>query len=286
MNKKDADNRSEINETISEESKAPEESNAARRLRMTGEGVGSDVDCTDLPTDLKSKLSNFWYHHKAKVLITAFFTFVITVVVVQFTGQSNPDVFILYAGPDYIATLDNQNFCKAVREVMTEDYNGDGEKKIRLTDVVFSTDAQMEAAKAEAAAKGEEYAFDGMLNKNNSDRFTYEVFGDNAIICILSWDQYEMVRSANGFVPLSEIFGATEVKGAVDEWGIRFSETNFYEFYKNTHIFPEDAVLALRKPSTISAITGRDKIEKVHAYHVELFKRIADFRFPEGYQPK
>ncbi len=262
------------------------ESNAAKRLRMTGESVGSDVDCSDLPTDLKSRLINFWYHHKARVLITAFFTIALAIVIVQFAKQSNPDVFILYAGPDYIAAADNQNFCSAVREIMTADYNGDGEKKIRLTDVIFCTDAQMEAAKAAAEAEGEEYSFNASLNMNNSERFTYEVFGDNAIICILAEDQYQMVAAANGFVPLSEMFGETEVKGAIDDYGIRFSETNFYEFYENTHIFPADAVLALRKPSTISAITGKDKVERTHAYHVELFKTMADFQFPEGYQPK
>ncbi len=277
MNDNEQKNRPEIND------EGLSESNAAKRLRMTGEGMGQDVDLTDVPRDFKSKVVNFWYHHKVKVLITAFFTFTLAVCIGQFAAQSHPDVFILYAGPDYIAPVDNRNFCSVMREIMTEDYNGDGEKKIRLTDVIFSTDAQMEAAKAEAEARGEEFTFDGMLNQNNSEKFTYEVFGDNAIICILAEDQYNIVAAADGFVPLSEIFGDTEVKGAIDSCGIRFSETNFYEFYKNTHIFPEDAVLALRKPSTISAITGKSKVEKIHAYHVELFRQMADFRFPEGY---
>lgn len=262
------------------------ESNAAKRLRMTGEGMGEEADYSDIPKDFKSRLVNFWYHHKVKVLITAFFAFAIGVCVVQFSSQTNPDVCILYAGPEYITPMDNERFCSAVTEIMEEDFNNDGEKKIRLTDVIFYTQAQLDAAKAEAAERGEEFVVDGMTNQGNSEKFDYEVFSDNGIICILSEEQYKRVASAEGFIPLAEIFGDTEIKGAIDNCGIRFNETNFYEFYESTHIFPEDAVLALRKMSTISAITGKSKSEKVHAYHTEIFQKMADFQFPEGYKPK
>ena len=80
--------------------------------------------------------------------------------------------------------------------------------------------------------------------------------------------------------------GEGEIKGAVDDCGIRFRDTNFYEFYESTHIFPEDAILALRKMSTVSALTGKSKAERAHAFHTELFKKMADFKFPEGYKPK
>ncbi|MBE6599554.1 MAG: hypothetical protein E7638_08945 [Ruminococcaceae bacterium] len=279
MNDKEPTGRPEINE------EGLSESNAARRLRLTGESTDSRLDLSDVPNDFKSKLINFWYHHKVKVLMTAFFAFALSVVIVQFASQSDPDLFLMYAGPDYLAPSDSSRFSDTMKE-LAEDYNGDGEVKIRITDIIFSTDAQMEAAKAEAAARGEEFTFDGMLNQNNSEKFTYEVFSDNAIICILAEDQYREVAAAKGFVPLRDIFGDTSVKGAIDEYGIRFSETDFYEFYASARIFPEDAVLAIRKLSTISAITGKSKAEKVHAYHVEVFRRMAAFEFPEGYVPE
>lgn len=262
------------------------ESNAAKRLRLTGEGVGEEKDYSDIPKDFKSRMVNFWYHHKTKVILTAFFAFAIGVCIAQFSARVNPDVCILYAGPEYITPLDNERFCTAISEILTEDFNGDGEKKIRLTDVIFYTQEQLDEAKKKAAELGEEFTIDGMTNQSNAEKFDYEVFSDNGIICILSEDQYARVASAEGFIPLSEVFGEREIKGAIDDCGIRFNETNFYEFYESTHIFPEDAVLALRKISTISAITGKSKAEKVHANHTEIFKRMADFEFPEGYKPE
>lgn len=259
------------------------ESNAAKRLRMTGEGIGEEQDYSDIPKDFKSKLINFWYHHKAKVIISVFFAFAIGICISQMVSQSNPDVCILYSGPDYITSVDNQNFCSAVTQIMTKDFNDDGEKKVRLTDIIFHTRDQLNAAQKEAAERGEDFKIDGVANQNNSEKFNYEVFSDNAVICILSWDQYKQVEVCDGFIPLTEIFGDREIKGAVDECGIRFSETNFYEFFESARIFPEDAVLAIRKLTSLSAITGKSKAEKVHAYHVEIFKNMADFQFPKGY---
>ncbi len=262
------------------------ESNAAKRLRLTGEGMGEEQDFSDIPRDFKSRLANFWYHHKVKVIVTAFFAFAIGVCIAQFASHTDPDVRILYGGPGYITPMDNERFCSAVREIMTEDYNGDGEKKIRLTDVVFFTQNQLDAAKAAAEERGEDFDVDPMQNQSNYEKFDYEVFSDNAIICILSEEQYKRIASAEGFIPLAEIFGEEEIKGAIDQYGVRFRETNFYEYYESTHIFPEDAVLALRRISTISALTGKAKAEKLHAYHTEIFKKMADFEFPEGYKPK
>lgn len=279
-NEKESSNQPQINE------EGLAESNVAKRLRLTGNDPQAEGNYDDIPQTFTSRIGNFWYHHKTKVFITAFFVIAIGVAVGQFVSQSNPDVYILYSGPEYITANDNQGFCSAIRELMTEDYNDDGEKKVRLTDIIYSTQSQMEKAQAEAEARGDEFSFDIVSNQNMAEKFTYEVFGSDSIICILSEEQYTQVMASGGFLPLSEIFGDGEIKGAIDEYGIRFNETNFYEFYDSTHIFPDDAVLAIRRVSTMSALTGQKKAEKAHAYHLELFKKIVNFEFPEGYVSK
>lgn len=262
-----------------------EESNVAKRLRLTGEEIREE-DYGDIPRNFRSRLGNFWYHHKTKLLIAAFFTFAIGVAVGQYVRQSNPDVYILYAGPEYITANENQKFCATICDLMTEDFNGDGEKKARLTDIIYSTQNQMEKAKAEAEARGDEFSFDALSNQSMEEKFSYEVFGSDAVICILSEEQYEQVAASDGFLPLREIFGDEEIPGAIDDYGVRFSETRFYAFYESARIFPEDAVLAIRRVSTMSALTGRKKAEKSHAYHLEIFKKIVNFEFPEGYVPE
>ncbi len=258
----------------------PEESNAARRIRMLGEN--EDEHTEEEPIKI-NKWANFWYHHKWKVVMITVFGFIIGVAVGQFAKQQNPDVSIIYGGPTYITPNENQAFCDNIESIML-DYNGDGKKYAQLNDLVFMTENQMNEMIAEVEESGDDVAFDRLANAQMQERFTYEIFGGEASICILAEEQYREVLAEGGFMPLSELFEESEMpEGAIDEYGVRLAETKFSKFYGNADIFPEDAVIALRRVSTMSALTGRKKAEQMHEYSRDLFCRIVSFEYPEGY---
>lgn len=258
------------------------ESNAAKRIRMLGEEVGKDIPVDDKEIN---KWENFWYHHKWKVIIIGFFFFVIITASVQFIGQQNPDVNLMYAGPDYITPNQNQAFCGVLEDMMA-DYNGDGDKYAQLNDLVYLTAAQLEVKQAQALEMGDTYHIDRTANRQTEERFTYEIFGAESPLCILSQDQYDMVKGEGGFMPLKELYEDgeyTETEGAVDDYGVRLNETKFWKFYDAAKVFPDDAILCLRRVPTMSALTGREKAEVKHEYHKDLFRRILAFEYPEGY---
>jgi len=259
-----------------------QESNAARRIRALGEDRQENV--SDEPLEI-NRWENFWYHNKAKVIITAAFTFIIGVAVIQFATHASPDVSLLYSGPDYITANMNQAFCDVLEGLM-DDYDGDGRKYAQLNDLVFMTEeqiAQFEAAMEEA---GEQGTFDRMANAQASERFTYEIFGSEASICLLAKEQYEMVRGEGGFLKLSDIFGKDNIpEGAIDEYGVLFADTKLCKFYDAAKIFPEGTVLALRRLSTMSALTGKGKAEKLHERSTDLFRKILTYEYPAGYVP-
>ncbi len=261
------------------EEEEPLESNAARRLKALG---GSEPEPEEPPVQV-NRAANFWYHHKAVILIAAAFAVILTIVLVQMLGRSNPDVYLLYAGPEYVTPNQNQAFCDLL-ETMIPDYNGDGKVYVQLNDMVFLTDSQVEAYQQRCIENHEDMKLDLLENRQVSERFTYEIFGDTASVCILAEDQYRLVAEASGFVPLSELF-ADVPEGAIDDCGIRLSETKFCRFYDAAQVFPEDAVLALRKLSTASVITGVKSAEERHGYAVDLFEAIVSFEYPEGYVP-
>lgn len=258
----------------------PEESNAARRLRVLGE----DADDTgnDEPLEI-DRWGNFWYHYKWKVVMVTVFTIIIGVAVAQFAGQQNPDVYILYGGPLYITPNENQVFCDAL-EALCPDYNEDGKTYVQLNDMVFMTENQLNELIAASKESGEEVAYDRLSNAQVQERFTYEVFGGEAAICILAEEQYEEVCGSGGFLTLKEIFGDENMpEGAIDDYGVRLSETKFWKFHGTQEMFPEDTVIALRRVSTMSALTGKSKAEKQHAVSMDVFKKIMEFEYPEGY---
>ena len=256
------------------------ESNAARRLKALG---GDEKTEPEEPLKV-DKLANFWHYNKAKILIGGAFFIILAISLVQLISRQNPDVSILYAGPDYITPNQCDSFCSLV-ESMMDDYNGDGRKYVLVEDLVFMSEDQIKDYIAAAQADNEDAAVDNMKNKDIEDRFSFEVFSGDAMLYILAEDQYNMVKDGGGFIRLDEIFDTTP-DGAIDEYGIRFCETAFCRFFDEAKIFPADAVIALRGVPTASAITGKERAEKLHGYHEAVFRLIVGWEFPEGYVPE
>lgn len=269
-----------IYDDIDDKDEAEYESNAARRLKALGH---TDENITEEPVKV-DKLANFWHYNRTKILIGGAFAIIIIISLVQLINRQNPDVSILYAGPDYITPNRCETFCSTV-EALIDDYNGDGKKYVQVEDMVFMSDGQIEEFIASAMADNEDAAVDRQKNAEIADRFYFEVFSGNAMICLLAEDQYEIVRDGGGFVRLDELFDIIP-DGAVDEYGVRYYETKFAKFFDPDKIFPDDAVIALRTLPTSSVLTGKSRAEKLHKYHESAFKTIVEFEYPEGYQEK
>ncbi len=252
------------------------ESNAARRMRMRGEDMGEDVKTDDIQVN---PLANFWYHNKVWIIIAAVFIFVISVAVTQYAKQSNPDIFIIYGGPEHITANEAKSFAGLLEDMM-DDYNGDGKKLCQINEFVFMTPEQVDKITSTPNADGEDVVVNLNTNLETYNRYSNEIFGGESIICILSEHQYEEVKNAGGLLPLSELFDETP-QGAIDEFGIRLKDTQLYAYSPAARIFPEDAVIAIRKLSTMSALTGKKKAEALHGYARDLFVKVVSFEFPD-----
>ena len=252
------------------------ESNAARRMRLRGEDIGEDVKTDDIEVN---RLANFWYHNKVWVLIAAFFVVMITIVTVQYAKQSNPDIYLLYGGPEHITANEAKSF-SALLENMMDDYNGDGKKLVQINEFVFMTPEQVDKIQSEPDENGNEVVINLNTNLETYNRYSNEIFGGESIICILGEAQYDEVKTAGGFIALSELFD-TVPQGAIDEYGVRLSETKLYAYSPAARIFPSDAIIAIRKLSTMSSITGKKKAETLHGYAKDMFVKILSFEFPD-----
>lgn len=259
------------------------ESNAARRLRLLGGSEGGDPsgDASDDGAVKVNKLANFWEYNRTKIIIISVFAVLLGILLAQLISRQNPDISIIYAGPDYITPNESKAFTSVVSG-MVGDLNGDGKALVMLEDLVFMSDGQIADYLESAQYDDEAAAVDGMNNRETRDRFMYEIFAGDAMLCILAEDQYRMVEEGGGFMRLEDVLGYTP-EGAIDEYGVRFAETKFCKFYDSAKIFPADAVIALRTLPTSSKLTGKKRLEKLHEYHTEAFRKIVMFDYPEGY---
>ncbi|MBR4895025.1 MAG: hypothetical protein IKZ41_01245 [Clostridia bacterium] len=262
------------------------ESNAARRMRAQ-ETEGEEIDAIhEGEAATGSWFANFWYHHKWKVILISFFTFVILIGIGQYASRSNPDATLIYAGPRYITPTGNRAFC-SILEGMAGDFNGDGKTYVQLNDVVYYTETQLAEYEKFCEENDLDMTVDRLANARTSERFTYQVMGGEAPICILSPAQYDLVASSGGFMKLAEVFDEVPedvAAAAVDECGVLFADTKFCRFYDAAKIFPDDAILAMRTVPTLSALTGRRRAEAIHEQNLSLFRAILAFGFPEGYE--
>ena len=256
------------------------ESNAAKLLKIR-EGKDSLSIDSEEPVK-KSFWGNIWYHYKSPILIFISFIIIFAIATGQIMKRDKPDTYILYAGPVYFDSESTKEIESILKSVMSEDYNGDGEKGVQFTNIVYLSEDVIAQRQAEANENGYSLSVNNHANNEEYETFSNEMLSGNSVICLLDPFLYENVKEAEGFLKLSEIFDETP-DGAIDEYGIKFSETKICKYYSVFDSLPEDTIFAVRRVSTMSIFKGKEKTEKAHQNHVKFARDIINFEYPEGY---
>jgi len=256
-----------IEKTLSEEREcAPygegvEESNSARVLRVRG--GGAEAPGTAAEGVKVSWFENFWYHHKWKVIIISAFALIAAIATWQLLSRSEPDVYVMYAGPAYV-NASRQEDVKAAFAVVMEDYDGDGEKNIQFATVTYNEN--------------------GTNPSTAMTQFTTELSAGDSGVYILSSHMYEVAKGTEVLVSLEEIFGSLP-ESALDRYAIKLSETDFYkellmlavEEGDPVPLLPEDSVICLRAPTFLNSLRDSDEAKEQYAFHESLFKAIVTY---------
>jgi len=247
------------------------ESVAARRLRVLGGGTATSDD-----TPIRGNFwENFWYHNKWKTIIAAASLFLLLICTMQMCTQNSYDVYLMYAGPGQLTVNETREAQNALKQLMP-DYNGDGTRGVMLTVFNYLNPVEIAARKEQVEKEGLEFAFNYTENASTLERFEMEVVAGESVIYLLSPGLYASVKTAGGLIPLSEILEEIPA-GAVDEYGIRLADTDFYKAVSVLQYLPEDTVLCIRRTSTMSVFKNKKKVEERHAWHVDLFRQILLF---------
>lgn len=261
------------------------ESNAARRLRMTGGGEDKDPPASDTSAAPAGFFENFWYHHKWAVIIASSFVLIFAVGLLQILTHDKIDLHIMYAGPFSFNSASWNSARDALCSVPFGDEHLDPSSVELIRFTYYSPEKQDELRK-EAENSEQVYIFDNSSNDNEYSGFQSEIVGGDSIICILDRSLYEDAADEGAFLTLDEIYGGSVPDNvsslAFDACGIRFSDTKFAKFNTVFSSLPDDTVLALRKNSVLGG--GRRISENSFKKHIEYFKSILSFEYPDGYE--
>ncbi len=233
----------------------------------------------DLEVNVDNKflkwVENFWFYHKWHIIAGVFALVVVYLVISQIIVRDKKDITILCAGPYAMTSSLNINMTNAFNAAMPYDFNGDGNKDAGMAHVeVYSKDQIEEFIKDYKSENQESPVVNSMLNADNLKNFNNLIMAGEYSVCIIDSWLYEDAMKAGAFRPLSEIFPEGVPAIAIDEYAIKFSETEFAKKFACFSDFPEDTVICLRKQGVINGIFNSGKAEKEYAKSVEMFKAL------------
>lgn len=215
------------------------------------------------------KLDNYWYHYKWHTLLGIFALAIISVCATQCIGKTESDAKIMYVGTikNMLDPEKDKRELTLEDDVMSEDYNGDGEKKISVFQLIIPL--------SEVAG---EYSYDdAVAQTNNTERqrmYTEVTMGDS-VVYLLHPFLYEEVKDMGVLRPLSEIFDEIP-EDAVDEYGVAIAELYAYK-RTNLRYFPEDCILCIRRerPKGSNSVNSDD--HEFYENNVRYFKDIINY---------
>lgn len=229
-------------------------------------------------------LDNFWYHHKIKTLLIAFFAIAFIVATVQLVTHDEADIYLIYTGPHVFAVSEIHEVEYAFEQVMSGDRNDDGTKNASLLDISLMTDEQIKVAQEEAKAMGINMTVNKQQMIQTEKQFNTQIFAGEAVICLLDPHWYGIVKDSGGFMKLTDALGYMP-DSAIDEYGVRLFDTDFGKYFTAFSKFPEDTILCVRTLATVSVFKGVSAEEKRHEFHIQTFRDAMNFKLPEGWTP-
>ena len=227
-----------------------------------------------------SKLENFWYHNKWKVIIIAFFAIVLIVGVAQVAGKTEPDATVVVAVPETITPLQSADISSALVSIMPSDANGDGKKAIDVLAYPIYSEEEFEEAnhtETETEKDGGWHYVPTVNQSYNVEKFNeYTEFlkTGEATVMLVSEYLYENLVANDRVRPLSDIFGDKTPAGATaDGCGVRLGDIALYSYVDAIGVVPEDTIVCILRPYIWGASSDPEK----YAHAEELFKKIVTF---------
>lgn len=207
------------------------------------------------------KIENFWYYYKGVVIVGGIFLAFFVISAVQFSSKLDSDATVLYVGKNALSRAELDSFSASVSQIMKDDYNGDGEKKISYIEITVVPD---EANKT--------------LHLESLERYRNEVFGGDGLIYLLDHDYYYELLEQNLIVPLSEILD-TAPENAFDENAFLLSSLDAYALPGFSNL-PSDTFVCLRYPIMIGI--GAEESQDRFDIAKQIFKDIVTYDLPEA----
>lgn len=215
------------------------------------------------------KLDNFWFYYKIPVIVALVVVLILSVCIAQSCGKEKEDVTVMYAGPYLYTSTALEGVRAELNLVMPADFDGNGEKYTNIVTYNVMTEEQIleyeKKLNSDGSATVDRSYFSNQLQTYNN----YMLTGECAILMLDPSLYYKLVE-AGRLKKLSAVF-AELPSSAIDEYGIRLSDTSLYKNSEKLSSLPEDTVLCLCLPY----VFGNSGNEKAYSNMTAMFVAMA-----------
>lgn len=224
----------------------------------------------------KKWLDNYWYHNKWPTLIVLFFVVAFAIGFGQIAAEKNSyDLYVMYGGAENINAEEHAllkaDFTAAAEGVSDGDSEG---KDVNIQPLIYLTEEDIAAQKAEVEAAGQTYTFNYVENRNVLNTFMKLIVSGENVIMILSPHLYSAAEANEVLYPIKDILGR-EVPGMTDSGlGVKLSESGLLEKYPSFGAFPEDSIICLRKVTHAMQLIGESESEEAHQFQLSVAREL------------
>lgn len=222
-----------------------------------------------------SWLSNFWYYHKWKVIVIAFFAIIFAVGIIQMINKEDSDDILVIAAPIDISAEDNGKIDSILTSLMPKNSDGSPKELNIYTYPIYSEDEMKEANESETDEEGN-FIPKVLRSFNTSKIQEYDQFLQTGECSVLFVSEYLYSRlvANNRLRPVKDTFGEKLPAGVTkDGFGIRLGDTYLYEYFTDLQLLPEDTIVCISR----QYIHGASSDDERYAASVEFFKNIVTF---------
>lgn len=180
---------------------------------------------------------NLWYHYKWLIIFGGLIALLLVMSLTQCIATKDPDVNILHVGPMYISPESGEQLKSSIAS-LSDDYNGDGNKRVDLLDITV-------VASSDEVSAGDMLGYDQASNA--LQRFQTEIRAGDSVIYLLDKRYFDMCMAEKLLTPLSEILDDADIPSkTVDGYGIYVSELDAFDLAGLSDV-PDTAILCIRR---------------------------------------
>ena len=222
-------------------------------------------------------LDNYWYHYKWPTIVVAFFLFVGIVCFAQCATKEQGDVTVSYAGGYTMTAEQHAKVVEIFNAIAPDAEDGKGQMSVLLSVYSVYTDEELKKAYPDEDGKLEVYSYNNakQVSKDHLSTFgTYVMTGESAVWLVSEY-VYEVQNLQKLAVPISELY-ETRPTGAYDDYAVRLSETELYQYYDALKILPEDTLIVMPQ----SYVWGQSADTEAYDDFLKMYRAIVDFQKP------